>query len=259
MKVLTIANQKGGTGKSTSALNLGAYLALEGKKTLLIDMDPQSALTAGLGLEGANPTIHEGLIQDVPLQDLTLDTDIENLWLIPADLNLAGSELDLANLEEREFVLTKKIEGLGPSFNYLLIDTPPGLCFLTLNALFAGTEILIPLQPDFYPLRGLTHFFEVLKFVKKGMKKSPKIELLLTMVDKRTKLSKVVRKQLRKQYEVMHTEIPKNVSLAEAPLYGKPVCLYAPKSKGALAYSNLAKEVIRNERRKIRERNRSIL
>jgi chromosome partitioning protein len=246
MEIIAVTNQKGGTGKTTTVANLGAFLSLAGKRVLVIDLDPQGAATTGLGIEkrGLKTTIYKCLFHQLDPTDVILPTVVEDLYIIPSNLDLAGAELELIQVKARDSVLKSFLGRTKNQFDYLLIDTPPSLGLLTLNALFAATWVLVPLQPEFYPLEGLANLFKILELVNKSRDEKVKVSLLLTMVNKRTKLTKEVRAQLKPRFDVFETEIPRNVRLAEAPSHGKPACLYAPSSKGAIAYSQLAKEVM---------------
>ncbi len=252
-KVIVICNRKGGTGKTNVAINLAAYLSTIGKKILLIDLDPQANATSGLGVENRSQGIYEAMSRQIPLNSsLTLVRN--NLWLIPANENLAGADIEMVDLPQREFILTKTIndilaEKTDESFDYVFIDTPPSLSLLTVNSLVAADQILIPVQAEYYALEGLGQLLETVKLVKENLK--PNLDVLgavITMYDNRGRLSEEVWEELYRHfpYYVFRSIIPRNIRLAEAPSYGKTIFEYAPQSKGAKAYKRLAKEFLIN-------------
>ena len=253
-RAIAIANQKGGVGKTTTAVNLGAGLALAGRRTLLIDLDPQANSTRALGYE-ANPdlsTIYNCLIDGAAVGDTLLKTDLENLHLCPSENGLTGAEVELAALPRREYRLSDLLGSLPDTFDFVLIDCPPSLGFLTLNALTAADSVLIPIQCEYLALEGVTQMIETLRRVKKSL--NPRLEVegvLLTMFDERTNLSRQVADEVSQFFKgnVYDTVIPRNIRLGEAPSFGKPIFLYDSRSKGAHAYLDLAKEVLEREGR----------
>ncbi|AHF08346.1 ParA family protein [Desulfitobacterium metallireducens] len=248
-KIMTIANQKGGVAKTTTAVNLSACLAELGNKVLLLDLDPQGNATSGYGInkEKLKYCIYDVLINDVPLEKILLKTEVKNLWVAPARIELAGAEIELVNIDERDKKLDRALKGTRENFDFVIIDCPPSLGLLTLNALGAATDILIPIQCEYYALEGLTLLMSTLERVKKGL--NPNLNtlgVLLTMFDARTNLSIQVVDEVKKYFrnKVFRTIVPRNVRLSEAPSHGKPIVLYDPKSRGAEVYRDLAEEVL---------------
>jgi chromosome partitioning protein len=250
-RVVAVANQKGGVGKSTTAINLGAYLAIEGVKTLVIDLDPQSNATSGLGIgrRDSEKDIYDSLVNEVSLQEIIVPTEIRGLDLAPSSLRLAGAEVELVSVFSRESRLKKALEPVKARYEKILIDCPPSLGLLTVNALAAADQVMIPIQCEYYALEGLVLLLRTVERIKVYLNPDLKVGgILLTMHDARTNISKQVMEEVRKQYprETFETVIPRNVRLSEAPSHGKPISQYDPFSKGALAYRSLAKEVISN-------------
>jgi chromosome partitioning protein len=246
MPVISIANQKGGVGKSTTAINLSAALALKGKRVLLIDMDPQGATTVGLGLREASPTIYNVIVDEADIEDAIIPTEIEGLDLIPSNIALSGAEIELSSQIGREYILRNKLAKIKDNYDYVIIDTPPSLGILTMNSLVASDEVIIPIQAEYYALEGIGLLLKAIKLVRERLGIPIEIRgFLITMFDKRTNISKEVREEVKRIFgeKVFKTMIPRNVRLAEAPSHGKPIFLYAPDSRGAKAYMKLAEEV----------------
>lgn len=254
-KIISVANQKGGVGKTTTTVNLGTILAKKGKKVLLIDADPQGNATSGLGVDKeCELSTYDILANDAEMEEVVQDTIIKNLKLCPANMNLAGAEVELVSMMSREQRLKEKLEKVKDNYDYILIDCPPSLGLITLNAFTASDSVLIPVQCEYFALEGLGQLLNTINLVKKHLNKEIKIEgALLTMYDIRTNLSNQVVKEVKKYFEnkVYKTVIPRNVRLSEAPSYGMPITEYDPKSKGAKSYMKFAKEFLKiNEEEK---------
>ena len=248
-KVIAVANQKGGVGKTTTAVNLSSCLGYKGKKVLLIDVDPQGNSTSGLGVDkkAIKKSSYDVLINDVEIQETLVQTPIENLMLCPSNIQLAGAEVELVSTISRETRLKNSLNSIKDNYDFILIDCPPSLGLLTLNSLTASNTILVPIQCEYYALEGLSQLMETVKLVQKHLNKSLDVEgVVLTMFDARTNLSIQVVEEVKKYFKnkVYRTVIPRNVRLSEAPSYGLPIILYDPKSKGAECYLDLADEVI---------------
>ena len=254
-KIISLANQKGGVGKTTTTVNLGTILAKRGKKVLLIDADPQGNATSGLGVEKeVEYSTYDILVNDAKIQDAIQDTIIKNLKVCPANMSLAGAEVELVSMMSREQRLKEKLDEVKDYFDYILIDCPPSLGLITLNAFTASNSVLIPVQCEYFALEGLGQLINTINLVKKHLNKEIQIEgALLTMYDIRTNLSNQVVKEVKKYFEnkVYKTVIPRNVRLSEAPSYGMPITEYDPRSKGAKSYTKFTKEFLKiNEEEK---------
>ena len=248
-RTVAIANQKGGVGKTTTAVNLAAALALNQKRVLLVDLDPQGNAGSGLGYPGPKVTrgIYDVLAGGASMADLLLETGIEGLQLIPSGQRLVGAEVELVDADRREYRLKEAIGPMLDRYDFILIDAPPSLGFLTINALTAAGSVLVPVQCEYYALEGLTHLLGAIRLVQQGLNTNLQIEgVLLTMYDNRLNLSQQVLEETRRFFaeRVYRTVIPRNVRLSEAPSFGKPVVVYDPSCAGSTSYMNLAREVI---------------
>jgi chromosome partitioning protein len=248
-RVIAVANQKGGVGKTTTSVNLGACLASLGKRVLLIDIDPQGNTTSGIGINKADVSydVYDVLINEVNASEAVTDTDVPNLKILPATIQLAGAEIELVSTMSREVRLRQALQPLKPQFDYMLIDCPPSLGLLTVNALTAADSVLIPIQCEYYALEGLSQLLNTIRMVQKHLNTSLEIEgVLLTMLDARTNLGIQVIEEVKKYFreKVYSTIIPRNVRLGEAPSHGQSIIQYDPRSRGAEVYLELAKEVV---------------
>lgn len=247
-RVIAIANQKGGVGKTTTTVNLGAALAEQGHRTLIIDLDPQGNASTGLGINAreVETSVYEVLLTKTPIDDAIIAAGFENLLLVPSNLNLAGAEIELVNAMSRETQLRRAIEEIKDDYEYVLIDCPPSLGLLTINALAAADEVLVPIQCEYYALEGLTQLIRNVDLVQRNLNPSLELStLVLVMYDNRTNLAEQVEAEVREHFQerVCRNTIPRNVRLSEAPSHGQPITAYAPSSRGAVAYRELAREV----------------
>ena len=248
-RVIAVANQKGGVGKTTTAVNLAASLAAAERRVLAVDADPQGNLTSGLGrkVRESRPSLYEALIEQQPIEELVVTTDLEHLTLVPSDRNLTGAEVELVPLMAREYRMREALEPVTGQYDYVIIDCPPSLGLLTVNALAAADSVLIPLQCEYYALEGISELSATLERVKQALNPTLEIEgVLLTMVDERTNLTQQVIAEVREHFkdQVFETQVPRSIRLAEAPSFGKPAILYDIRSKGAEAYLRLAQELL---------------
>ena len=252
-KVIVVANQKGGVGKTTTSINLSAYLADTKKKTLLIDCDPQGNASSGIGIDkdAVEASVYDVLVNDETIENNIIETKYKNLYVIPSNVDLAGAEIELVSAKNREFLLRDKIKSIKENYDFIIIDCPPSLGLLTLNAFAAADSVIIPIQCEYYALEGLGSLTKTVSTIKQSINPYIEIEgILLTMFDKRTNLSTVVYEEVKKYFpdKVYKTVIPRNVRLSEAPSFGEAIISYDKFSKGAHAYKSLAKEVIKNNK-----------
>ena len=253
-RIIAIANQKGGVGKTTTAINLSACLAEAGKKVLVIDLDPQGNTTSGLGIDKSEleNTVYELILDECTAKEAMVRTDIDNLFILPANVNLAGAEIELLDIDNKEYTLREAIDYVQEEFEYIIIDCPPSLNMLTVNAMTTANTVLVPIQCEYYALEGVGQLINTINLVKKQLNKDLYIEgVVLTMNDARTNLSNQVIKEVKTYFKdnVYKTIIPRNVKLSEAPSFGMPITVYAPKSKGARCYEKLTNEILKDKRR----------
>lgn len=256
-KIIAVANQKGGVGKTTTAINLAAAMAVTETKVLLVDADPQANATSGVGAQRGSfrRSLYHALVLDEPLNNIIQPTELPFLKLLPADKNLTGAEVELVDFDKREYKLREVLRGIEDNYDFIIIDCPPSLGLLTLNALTAADSLLVPIQCEYFALEGVTELFDTLARIRRVLNPALTIEgLLLTMYDERTNLSAAVAADLRDFYgqQVFETIIPRNVRLAEAPSHGKPIILYDIRSRGAESYLQLAKEVMAHDKKSTR-------
>ncbi|MCP4138017.1 MAG: ParA family protein [bacterium] len=250
-RIISVSNQKGGVGKTTTTVNLSAFLAEKGKRVLIIDIDPQGNAGYGIGInaEEIETTTYEVLIGDIPIQEAIFKSDIEDLYIIPSNIHLSGAQMDLLNADGKEFILKNALAEIKDDYDYILIDCPPSLGILTLNSLVAADSVMVPLQCEYYALEGLNQLLRIIAMVQENLNTNLKIEgIVLTMFDSRTNLAQQVVNDVREYFKdkVFESIIPRNIRLSEAPSFGKPIGLYDKSSSGSATYEKLAEEVIQN-------------
>lgn len=249
-KIIAIANQKGGVGKTTTAINLSAALSENGKKVLVVDIDPQGNATSGFGVnknEQEN-TVYELLLGECSIQEAIIKDVFHNLSLIPSNVNLAAAEIEMLDISKKEYVLKKEIDWVKDDYDFIIIDCPPSLSMLTVNALTSADSVIVPIQCEYYALEGLSQLIFTINLVRDRLNENLTIDgIVFTMFDPRTNLSSQVVENVKEniEYHVYNTYIPRNIRLAEAPSYGQPICTYDPKSTGAEKYNELAQEIIK--------------
>ena len=258
-KIVSIANQKGGVGKTTTSINLSTILAKKGRKVLMIDADPQGNASSGVGIDRdeIELSVYDILINDNTLEEVVKKTNIKNLDICPSNINLAGAEVELVSMMSREHRLKEKLDIIKNDYDYIIIDCPPSLGLITLNAFTASDSVLIPVQCEYYALEGLGQLLNTISLVKKHLNKDIEVEgALLTMYDIRTNLSNQVVKEVKKYFndKVYKNVIPRNVKLSEAPSYGMPISIYDPRSKGAKSYEKFVKEFLKNNESEIKRK-----
>ena len=253
-KIIAIANQKGGVGKTTTAINLSAALAENGKKVLVIDIDPQGNATSGFGInknEQEN-TVYELLLGECSIGEAIIKDVFHNLSLIPSNVNLAAAEIEMLDINKKEYVLKNEVDWIKDDYDYIIIDCPPSLSMLTVNAMTTANSVIVPIQCEYYALEGLSQLIYTINLVRQRLNDNLTIDgIVFTMYDPRTNLSAQVVENVKEniEYNVYNTYIPRNIRLAEAPSYGQPICTYDPKSTGAEKYNELAKEIIRQNKK----------
>ncbi len=251
-KIISVSNQKGGVGKTTTTVNVAAFLADKGKRVLIIDIDPQGNAGFGIGVnaEEMETTLYEVLIDEIPIEEAIFKTEIDGLSIIPSNIHLSGAQVDLLDADGKEFILKKKLNTIKNHFDFIFIDCPPSLGILTLNSLVAADSVLIPLQCEYYALEGINQLLRIIVMVQENLNKALKIEgVVLTMYDPRTNLSQQVVSDVREYFQnkVFNSIIPRNVKLSEAPSFGKPIGLYDKTCPGSITYEKLAEEVLNND------------
>ncbi len=250
-KIIAVTNQKGGVGKTTTAVSLSAYLAEKGKRTLLVDADPQGNASSGVNVGAGKQTLYEALLMQCELSRVIVPAAVDRLKVCPSDIRLAGAEVELIDVDRREYRLRAALSQVKDGYDFIIVDCPPSLGLLTINALTAAQSVLIPIQTEYYALEGVTALMDTIRRVRHSLNPSLEIEgVLLTMYDGRTNLSLQVAAEVKKHFkkQLFRTIIPRNVRLGEAPSHGEPISRYDPRSQGAAAYAALADEVIRNNR-----------